>query len=61
MPGEWRSFERYSAQCGLCTPGILMTMHALLLAEPDAAEERVRDVLAVLEAREAYSRPESLL
>jgi carbon-monoxide dehydrogenase small subunit len=52
-----------------------MTMHALLLAEPDADEERIRDVLsgnicrctgyipivqAVLEAREAYRRPESL-
>src|SRR5262249_9789876 len=41
------AFRRHHAvQCGFCTPGILMTMHALLLAEPDADEERVRDVLS---------------
>jgi carbon-monoxide dehydrogenase small subunit len=70
------AFRRnHAVQCGLCTPGILMTTLALLLAEPDVDEERVRDVLsgnicrctgyipivpAALEAREAYRRPESL-
>ena len=65
-----QAFRRHNAlQCGFCTPGILVTMHALLTAEPDADEERIRDVLsgnlcrctgyvqiveAVLEARDAY-------
>jgi aerobic-type carbon monoxide dehydrogenase small subunit (CoxS/CutS family) len=64
------AFHRHFAlQCGFCTPGILMTAHALLTEEPDASEERIRDVLsgnlcrctgyipiieAVLEARAAY-------
>jgi aerobic carbon-monoxide dehydrogenase small subunit len=68
------AFRRHHAvQCGFCTPGILMTLHALLRDEPDASEERIRDVLsgnicrctgyipiveAALEAREAYRRAE---
>jgi carbon-monoxide dehydrogenase small subunit len=41
------AFRRHHAlQCGFCTPGILTTMHALLTEEPDATEERVRDVLS---------------
>jgi aerobic-type carbon monoxide dehydrogenase small subunit (CoxS/CutS family) len=64
------AFRRHHAlQCGFCTPGILMTMHALLAEEPQADEERIREVLsgnlcrctgyipiveAVLEARAAY-------
>jgi aerobic-type carbon monoxide dehydrogenase small subunit (CoxS/CutS family) len=66
------SFRRHHAvQCGFCTPGILTTMHAFLKDEPDADEERIRDVLsgnicrctgytqiveAVLEARASYAR-----
>ncbi|HVX79079.1 MAG TPA: (2Fe-2S)-binding protein [Bradyrhizobium sp.] len=66
------SFRRHHAvQCGFCTPGILTTMHALLKEEPDADEERIRDVLAgnicrctgyvqiveaVMDARASYSR-----
>jgi aerobic carbon-monoxide dehydrogenase small subunit len=61
--------KHHAVQCGFCTPGILMTMHALLCEEPDADEERIREVLsgnlcrctgyipiveAVLEARAAY-------
>ena len=57
-------------QCGFCTPGFITTAHALLTAEPDADEHRVRDVLsgnlcrctgyvqivdAVLEARQHYA------
>ncbi|HYZ33518.1 MAG TPA: (2Fe-2S)-binding protein [Crenalkalicoccus sp.] len=68
------AFRRHGAvQCGFCTPGIVTTMHALLTAEPDASEARIRDVLsgnicrctgymaivaAVLEAR-AHYRPET--
>lgn len=65
-----RAFRKHHAlQCGFCTPGILMTAHALLTEEPDASPARVRDVLsgnicrctgyqpivdAVLEARAHY-------
>jgi aerobic-type carbon monoxide dehydrogenase small subunit (CoxS/CutS family) len=66
------SFRKHHAvQCGFCTPGILTTMHAFLKEEPDAGEERIRDVLsgnicrctgyvqivkAVMDARASYSR-----
>ena len=66
------SFRRHHAlQCGFCTPGMLMTAHALLIAEPDADQERIREALAgnlcrctgyigiikaVLEARAAYPK-----
>jgi aerobic-type carbon monoxide dehydrogenase small subunit (CoxS/CutS family) len=66
------SFRKHHAvQCGFCTPGILTTMHAFLTEEPDADEERIRDVLsgnlcrctgyvqileAVMDARASYSR-----
>ena len=61
--------KHHALQCGFCTPGFLTTAHALLTEEPDADEERIRDVLsgnlcrctgyipiiqAVLEARSAY-------
>lgn len=64
------AFRRHNAlQCGFCTPGVLMTAHALLSNEPNAGEDRVRDVLsgnlcrctgyiaiveAILDARSAY-------
>jgi len=65
--------KHHAVQCGFCTPGILTTMHALLTEEPDADEERIREVLsgnlcrctgyipiiaAVMEARAAYARRE---
>ena len=66
------SFRKHHAlQCGFCTPGMVTTAHALLTHEPDANEERVREVLsgnlcrctgyipiveAVLDARDAYGR-----
>ena len=34
-----------AAQCGYCTSGILMTAAALLAAEPQASEDRVRTAL----------------
>jgi carbon-monoxide dehydrogenase small subunit len=61
--------KHHALQCGFCTPGMLMTAHALLSAEPDASEERIREALsgnicrctgymsiveAVIEARAAY-------
>jgi carbon-monoxide dehydrogenase small subunit len=64
------SFRKHHAlQCGFCTPGFLITAHALLSEEPDADADRVREVLsgnlcrctgyipivdAVLEARAFY-------
>jgi aerobic-type carbon monoxide dehydrogenase small subunit (CoxS/CutS family) len=63
--------KHHALQCGFCTPGFLTTAHALLSAEPDADEARIREVLsgnlcrctgyipiieAVLEARSAYLR-----
>ena len=61
--------KHHGLQCGFCTPGVLTTLHVLLTEEPDASEERIRDVLsgnicrctgyipiieAAMEAREAY-------
>jgi aerobic-type carbon monoxide dehydrogenase small subunit (CoxS/CutS family) len=63
--------KHHALQCGFCTPGMITTAHALLSAEPEADEERIREVLsgnlcrctgyipivaAVLEARAAYGR-----
>jgi aerobic carbon-monoxide dehydrogenase small subunit len=66
------SFRKHHAlQCGFCTPGFITTAHALLSNEPNADEDRVRDVLsgnlcrctgyvpiveAVLDARSHYAR-----
>ena len=62
--------KHHALQCGFCTPGFITTAHALLTNEPDASEERIRDVLsgnlcrctgyvpiveAVLEARSHYA------
>lgn len=61
--------KNHALQCGFCTPGMLMTIHTLLVAEPRASEERIREVLsgnlcrctgylpivlAALDARSAY-------
>ncbi len=61
--------KNHALQCGFCTAGILMTAHALLMEEPDADEDRIREVIsgnlcrctgylpiiaAIVEAREAY-------
>lgn len=41
------AFRKYHAlQCGFCTPGILMSLSQLLDEEPDAGEERIRDVVS---------------
>jgi aerobic carbon-monoxide dehydrogenase small subunit len=63
--------KHHALQCGFCTPGMITAAHALLSAEPDCDEARIREVLsgnlcrctgyipivaAVLEARAAYRR-----
>jgi aerobic-type carbon monoxide dehydrogenase small subunit (CoxS/CutS family) len=67
-----KAFRKHHAlQCGFCTPGILMTMHALLSEEPEADKSRIREVLsgnlcrctgyipivdAVFDARSSYQK-----
>ncbi len=63
--------KHHALQCGFCTPGFITTAHALLTNEPNADEDRIRDVLsgnlcrctgyipiveAVLEARSSFAR-----
>jgi aerobic-type carbon monoxide dehydrogenase small subunit (CoxS/CutS family) len=63
--------KHHALQCGFCTPGMLMTAHALLTDEPDADADRIRSALsgnlcrctgyipiveAVLDARAAYRK-----
>jgi carbon-monoxide dehydrogenase small subunit len=66
-----KAFRKHHAlQCGFCTPGMITTAHALLTHEPDADEDRIREVLsgnicrctgyipiveAVMEARASYA------
>ncbi len=38
--------EAHGLQCGFCTPGILMTMAALLRERPDPEEREIRDALS---------------
>jgi carbon-monoxide dehydrogenase small subunit len=38
--------SEHALQCGFCTPGFLMLAAGLLIAEPDASEERVTEVLS---------------
>jgi aerobic-type carbon monoxide dehydrogenase small subunit (CoxS/CutS family) len=68
------AFRRHHAlQCGFCTPGMIVTSHALLTEEPEADADRIREVLsgnicrctgyisiieAVLDARAAYRKAE---
>jgi len=38
--------EQHALQCGYCTPGFIMLALGLLEREPDASQERIRDVLS---------------
>jgi carbon-monoxide dehydrogenase small subunit len=38
--------KHHALQCGFCTPGMLMTAHALLTAEPEAGRARITQALS---------------
>lgn len=39
-------YKRNAAQCGFCTPGMLLTASALLHEKPDATREQVREYIS---------------
>ncbi len=42
-----KKFVEYGAvQCGFCTPGIIMSVHALLRENPDPTEEEIKRAIA---------------
>jgi carbon-monoxide dehydrogenase small subunit len=38
--------EKHGLQCGFCTPGIIMTVHAMLHENPNPTEEEIRHGLS---------------
>ena len=45
-PIQQAFLETASSQCGFCIPGMLLTAHALLVAEPKPDEGRIRRALS---------------
>ncbi|MBV9567530.1 MAG: xanthine dehydrogenase small subunit, partial [Hyphomicrobiales bacterium] len=45
-PVQQAMVDQHGSQCGFCTPGIVMSLFALWLAEDEASEERIEDTLA---------------
>jgi carbon-monoxide dehydrogenase small subunit len=38
--------ERFAVQCGYCTPGMIMSAHALLTSNPEPTETEIREAIA---------------
>ncbi|MET0876055.1 MAG: (2Fe-2S)-binding protein [Tardiphaga sp.] len=45
-PIQQAFWNRHGLQCGFCTPGMMMTLKALLADSPDAGEAEVRDAIS---------------
>ena len=39
-------FQEHGLQCGYCTPGMMMTSHALLKSNPDPSEADIRQAIS---------------
>lgn len=39
-------FENFAAQCGYCTPGMIMTSKALIDQNPNPSEDEIKDALS---------------
>jgi aerobic-type carbon monoxide dehydrogenase small subunit (CoxS/CutS family) len=45
-PIQQAFMEKHGLQCGFCTPGIIMSVHAMLHENPDPTEEEIRHGLS---------------
>ena len=45
-PVQQAFVDHYAIQCGLCTPGMILTATALLAKNPDPTEEEIRDAIS---------------
>ena len=45
-PIQQAFWNRHGLQCGFCTPGMMMTLKALLAESPNAGEAEVRDAIS---------------
>ncbi len=45
-PIQQAFWNRHGLQCGFCTPGMMMTLSALLAENPDANEAEIRDAIS---------------
>jgi aerobic-type carbon monoxide dehydrogenase small subunit (CoxS/CutS family) len=45
-PIQQAFLEKHGLQCGFCTPGIIISVHAMLHEHPDPSEEEIREGLA---------------
>lgn len=44
-PIQTAFMEKFAIQCGYCTPGMVMSAHALLMANPSPSEAEIREAL----------------
>jgi carbon-monoxide dehydrogenase small subunit len=45
-PIQQAFWDRHGLQCGFCTPGMMMTIKAVLAESPDAGEAEIRDAIS---------------